>query len=223
VSFVPPAGLDEPYYAPGWAPERPRTDPLAIASLLTAVIGLGVVGIGLGIAALARQGRPGLRGRGLALAGIIVGSAWTVAVVVIAVSAALVHNGSGALDPDVTSARDANAIQLVAGNCLDPLPAHGDLTVVHVVPCRELHAAQVVSEFAFDPDTVWPGQAAANRRVALACEVSAAETAAGLAPVTWAPTARSWADGDRTGLCLLHRTDGTRVTGSLVTGSSPTT
>jgi len=214
----PPPGPDEPYYAPGWPAERSRTDSLAIASLVTAVVGLGVVGIGLGIGALARQRRHGFRGRGLALAGIVVGSAWTVVVIVIAVLAVLVNNGSRPLEPDVASARDANAIQLVAGNCLDPLPADGDLAVVHVVPCHDLHAAQVVSEFAFAPDAVWPGQAAADRRVALACEVSAADTAAGLVPVAWAPTASSWADGDRTGLCLLHRADGTRLTGTLVGG-----
>lgn len=212
----PPYSADQPYYAPGWQTPKPPTDGFAIASLVTALVGLGLVAIGLGIAALVRIGRHGSRGRGLAIAGIAVGT--VTAVVAIAIGAVVVTAvlGSRPLSADVAAPRDAHARQLVTGNCLDPLPDDGEIDTVRVVPCADPHAAKVISQYAFEPDAVWPGQAAADRRVATACEVSVAETEAGLAPLTWAPTEQSWDDGDRTGLCLLHRADGAPLTETLV-------
>jgi len=212
----PPRAPDEAYYAPGWQPARPPREGLAIAALVTAVVGLGPVGVGLGIAALRRIRRRGTRGRGLAIAGIVVGAIWTALAVALAGVGLNSYLGSRPLPADVAEPQDAHARQLVTGNCLDPLPGDGDLDVVRVVPCADPHAAQVVSEYRFTADDVWPGQVAADRRVAIACEVSAADTEAGLVPVTWAPTKQSWDGGDRTGLCLLHAADGTPLTASLL-------
>lgn len=202
------AGPDEPYYAPGWQAPRSRTDPLAIASLATAVVGLGPVGVGLGVAALVRIRRRGTRGRGLAIAGVVVGAVWTLVAIAVAIVAVSTILAARPLPADVPEARDAHAVQLVTGNCLETLPADGELDIVRVVPCAEPHAARVISQFAFAPGAVWPGQVAADRRVALGCELSAVEVEAGLTPVTWAPTESSWGRGDRTGLCLVRRPDG---------------
>ncbi len=210
-----PGSPDQPYYAPGWQTPRRPTDGFAIASLVTALVGLGLVAVGLGIAALVRIGRNGSRGRGLAIAGIAVGAIGAVVVIAIGALAVTAALGSRPLAADVDAPRDVHSRQLVTGNCLDPLPDNGVVDAVRVVPCDDPHAAQVISQFAFDPDAVWPGQAAADRRVATACEISAAETEAGLTRITWAPTERSWNDGDRTGLCLLHRADGTPLTQTL--------
>ena len=152
--------------------------------------------------------RLGRRGRALAVAGIALGAVWTVVALVIAAAAVMLAIGSRPLPPDVPHARDAHARALVTGNCVDPLPADGDIDIVHVVPCATPHAARVITQYAFEPDAVWPGQAAADRRVAMACELSAAESAAGLTPLTWAPTPESWRRGDRTGLCLIHNPAG---------------
>ncbi|RYV51629.1 DUF4190 domain-containing protein [Pengzhenrongella frigida] len=187
-----------------------------MAALVTGVLGLGLVAVVLGIAALVRIGRDGTRGRWLAIAGVALG---TISTLVVAGLLVVAVNGvleTRPLPPDVTAARDAHARQLVTGNCLDPLPDDGEVNDVRVVPCTDPHAAQVISQYEFESDAIWPGQAAADRRVATACQVSAAETEAGLTPVTWAPTEQSWEDGDRTGLCLLHRADGTPLTGSLL-------
>lgn len=80
-------GAPGPYGAPGqvspYPPSRP-TDGLAVASLVTSVGGLvllagatGPIGIGLGIGALARVRRTGAQGRGMAIAGIVVGAVGT--------------------------------------------------------------------------------------------------------------------------------------------------
>ncbi len=83
-SAPPPYGgpyAGAPAYGPygGWAPPvAPPTEGLAIASLVLScasfLVGVTApVGLGLGIAALRRIGRTGAQGRGLAIAGIIVG------------------------------------------------------------------------------------------------------------------------------------------------------
>jgi len=97
-----------PYGAPGapgqpypWTPPAP-TDGMAVASLVTSVGGLvllsglpGPLGIGLGIGALRRIRRSGARGRGMAIAGIVVGAVGTVlAALLVVVVVALFQFGS---------------------------------------------------------------------------------------------------------------------------------
>ncbi|MFS0705261.1 hypothetical protein AB6N23_12125 [Cellulomonas sp. 179-A 9B4 NHS] len=117
------------------------------------------------------------------------------------------------LPPDVTEPVDAYAVQLVTGSCLAGLPADGAVDRVRVVPCAQEHAAQVIGEYAFAPDAVWPGQDAAHARVARSCVLTDEEAQAGVEVVTWAPTREGWDDGDRSGLCLA-------VPPEPVTGSS---
>lgn len=196
----------EPYYAPGWQPAAPPVDPVSVASLVTGVLGLGPVALGLGIGGLVRTRRAApqpRRGRGLAVAGTVLGALGTVGLLVgggLLLATAL---ESRPLPPDVSAPLDAHAVQLVTGNCLAELPADGPVDTVRVVPCDDEHAARVVSQYAFDADAVWPGQQAADERVAAGCVLSADEAAAGDRLVTWAPSEESWGRGDRTGLCLV--------------------
>ncbi|GAA2721606.1 DUF4190 domain-containing protein [Cellulomonas aerilata] len=220
MTYQPAAVPHEPYYAPGWgAPApRPRTDGLAVASFVTAVVGLGLVGIGLGLGALVRIRRGVRQGRGLALAGIAIGVVWTVVEVVVVVGLVSAALANRPLSLAVDGPRDAYATQLVTGHCLADLPADEAVGRVPVVPCDEPHAAQVVSEFRFAPDAIWPGQDDADALVAAGCELSTGELEAGLGAVTWAPTPGTWEDGDRTGLCVAHRD--APFTGSLLDGSA---
>lgn len=122
------------------------------------------------------------------------------------------------LPSDVTAPTTAYAVQLVTGSCLATLPADGEVDRVDVVPCAEPHAAQVVAQYAFEAEAVWPGQPDAHARVARACVLSDEEVAAGVELVTWAPTAASWSAGDRTGLCVA--VPPAPVTGSFVDGTA---
>jgi hypothetical protein len=218
VTYQPAAAPHEPYYAPGWHAPRPRTDGMAVASFVTSVVGLGVVGIGLGLAALVRIRRGQRLGRGLALAGIVIGAVWTVVQVVVAVSLITASLATRPLPLTVDAPQDAFATQLTTGHCVAELPDGGAVGRVPVVPCDQRHVAQVVSEFRFAPDAVWPGQDDADALVAAGCELSTSELEAGLDAVTWAPTEGTWADGDRTGLCVAHRD--APFTGSLLDGTA---
>lgn len=173
----------------------------------------------LGIVALRRTSTRGTRGRGLAVAAIVLGALGTLGVVVAVVVGFVNAQATRPLPGDVGSARDAHAVQLVTGTCIAELPDDGTVDVVRVVPCAQEHEAQVVTEFDFAQDAVWPGQQAADARVARACVLDEDETAAGVRPVTWSPTEQGWSRGDRRGLCLAV-VDGGGVTGSFLDGSA---
>ncbi len=213
-----PGYSPETYYAAGWQPPAPRTEPLAVASVPTALL-LGPVGTGLGAAALSRTRRDGTRGRGLALTGIVLGALVTVAWVVVLVLAQQAAGDRAPLAGDVAAPQSAHARQLVLGSCLADLPPAGEVADVDVVPCADEHHAQVVARTDFAADSVWPGQAAADARVARVCTAEvlgegADADADALTLWVWAPSEASWDDGDRTGLCLAASDE--PLTGSLL-------
>lgn len=203
-----PGFAPETYYAPGWQPAPPRVEPLAVASVPAGVV-LGPVGIGLGAAGLSRVRSRGTRGRGLAVAGMVVGAVVTVAWT----AGALVWwQGEQARTPlagDVDAPQTVNAVQLVLGTCLDELPPDGEVSQVRAVPCADEHRAQVVARTDLGADEVWPGQQAVDRRVARVCtpDVLGADAPEGVELVVWSPTEASWRAGDRTGLCLAAGAD----------------
>jgi hypothetical protein len=109
----------------------------------------------------------------------------------------------------LTEPTGAYAVQLVLGSCVGELPDDGLVRRVEAVPCDEPHEAQVVGRTDAAPDAVWPGDDAVATRVARTCgpdllgpDAREAGAADGLRFVVWAPSEQSWADGDRTGLCL---------------------
>jgi hypothetical protein len=198
-----PGFAAETYYAPGWQPPRPRTEPLAVASVPAGAV-LGPVGIGLGAAALSRVRAQGTRGRGLAVVGMALGAAATLGWVVGGVAWWQLEEARAPLAGDVAAPATVHARQLVLGSCLDELPAGGEVARVRVVPCADEHRAQVVARTDFGPDETWPGAEAATARVARVCgpEALGPDAPADVARVVWAPSEASWGDGDRTGLCV---------------------
>ncbi|WP_456787815.1 DUF4190 domain-containing protein [Cellulomonas sp. P5_C5] len=207
------------HYAPGWTEPRARVEPTAVWSLVTGILGLGPVALVLAVVAFRRLAARHTRGRGLAIAGAVLGVVGTIGLVVGVTVAVLTVMGTRPLPADVPAARDARAQQLVTGNCVLSVPADGRVDTVRVVPCAESHEAQVVTEFTFAPEAVWPGQQSADARVARACVLDASEIEAGVRTVTWSPTERSWSGGDRVGLCLAV-VDGGGVTGSFLDGTA---
>jgi len=201
----PQAAYPEAYYAPGWDQQpRPGTDGVSVAALVTGLLALGPVAFVLGLVGLYRTTKRGTRGRGFAVAGIVLGVlatiGWAILVVVLVVT--LVQTRP--LPADVSEPRSAHVSQLVVGNCLATLPADGTVDTVRVVPCAQDHEARVSSEYDFDEDAVWPGQDGADARVARACVLTEEEQSVGATIVTWSPTKDGWDSGDRTGLCLVR-------------------
>jgi hypothetical protein len=182
----PPPGYGQPGYGqpgaaypayggayPPYAAVQPeqQTDGLAIASLATSVGGIivaggitGPVGLGLGIAALVRIRRSGKRGKGMAIAGVVVGGlttlgwiAFIVTVIVLGANGSFDNTGSfggtaTAQAPSESSADDTGApgpyhlrADVVRGTCLDTYPQTYDMHDAAVVDCATNHGAEVVA------------------------------------------------------------------------------
>lgn len=203
------------YYAPGTAAATPPVplDPMAVASVPTGL--LGPVGVGLGIAGLVRTRHGRRRGRGLAWIGTALGSVVTAAGITVGIVVAVVMAGWKTLPADVDAPRTVNAVQVTTGNCIDQLPANGqEITGVPVVPCSATHHAQAVGSTTL-PDGAFPGAERVVKLASRACQVATGTALPeGAETVVWAPTEASWAEGDRTGLCLVS--SGDPLTTSLV-------
>ncbi|WP_210728539.1 DUF4190 domain-containing protein, partial [Cellulomonas septica] len=158
---------------PGYAPATRTTDGLAIASIATSAGGLlltagllSPVGLGLGIASLRRIRRTGQDGRGLAIAGIVVGAIGTAAIVV-SIVVGLIFFARVATDDSVQAALDDLGetvdegqtgpdasgdlgywdlrTDLPVGTCLAEYPNQYDMSDAQVVPCAEPHSTEIVA------------------------------------------------------------------------------
>ncbi|UUI75528.1 DUF4190 domain-containing protein [Cellulomonas chengniuliangii] len=153
-------------------------DGLAIGSLVTSCVGLvtmgltGIVGLGLGIAALVRIRRSGARGRGLAIAGVALGGVMTLFLAAFVTLLVVGMNNQSTYDDvewstswedtleqqdaeddawssqdDATSA-DVQMYELAgpftAGQCLDEWPELYDMSDAVVVDCAQAHTAEVI-------------------------------------------------------------------------------
>jgi len=205
----PTSGPADPYppvhHAPSWGTPRPRVEGFAVAALVTGLLfwawpTAGALAVAFGVTALVALRRNGRRGRGLAVAGIVLGSVGglTALVVTALVVLSLTEGPLGTVDAPVTATPD----RLDVGHCVRALPADGTVDEVVVVPCDEPHEAQVRARVEL-PESGWPGQDEADALVARACLRADHYVRTGEAPdVTWAPLDHAWELGDRVGLCL---------------------
>jgi hypothetical protein len=120
----------------------------------------------------------------------------------------------------VTHAMTVHAGRVTTGHCIQTLPQDGTVASVRLVPCDQPHAAEVVGSLDL-PGTSWPGSAQVADQLVAWCEMDATQQGLGLLPVVWGPSARGWAQGDRSGLCLAWSPTGT-MTGSFVAGDTVT-
>ncbi|MFM6849589.1 MAG: DUF4190 domain-containing protein [Terrabacter sp.] len=150
-----PAG---PLMAPPRTPV-PGTNGLAIAALCCGLVGLvplaAVAAIVLGIVALNQLRDRIQRGKGMAIAGLVLGVLWVLgwaAFIVAAVSDAPARDASGA----VTQTSDAFVEDLKAGDCFSGA-GRTEVDSVTIIPCASPHESQVVTIFAM-PAGPWPGK-----------------------------------------------------------------
>lgn len=141
--------------------------------------------------------------------GLIVGlSVAGVVVIGGAVAAFLLLSGGGKAEPlgDVTEKTTAQAQQLGEGHCIANLPSDGEITEVTVVPCDETHNAQVVGVKKLANKETFPGEDKVTEQTVAMCTpdlVTNTDADPGdLQYVVWTPTEESWAQDDRSGLCI---------------------
>jgi len=102
---------------------------------------------------------------------------------------------------EVTGPTSATSRQVRTGHCIEDLPDDGVVGRVTVVPCSAEHEAEVLGELHLGSGE-WPGEDEVRERAEAWCEMGSDEVEAGLRPVVWTPSERSWGQGDHTALCL---------------------
>jgi len=122
-----------------------------------------------------------------------------------------------------------NAIQVSPGVCLAKLPANGTVATADAVACDVPHEAESVADYTFTGDT-WPGRDVVVAKLLDFCGsfvqpgysdspmFTPTDWDAGLRWVAWAPTERSWAENERTGVCVVYRQG--QITGSFMDSSA---
>jgi Domain of unknown function (DUF4190)/Septum formation len=184
-------------------PEAPRkTSGFAIASLVFGIIGGILLSVIFGIVALRRIRTRHLKGRGLAIAGLILSGLWALLIavgVIVAVATDAERDPSGRVREGGTE----SVFDLRVGDCVNDLEETTMEVSVDVVPCSQPHDAEIISSFEF-PAGDYPGEDRIFRVADRRCsrDLDAVAGAPGLEPFYFYPTERSWGTGDRQVHCI---------------------
>lgn len=148
-SYVPGAAGAPPYIqgADGqWQPQAPRSsrwDRLAICGFVLGLLGVLVIGPILSIVALRRIRRSGERGRGLAIAGLVLSGCW-LAVAIAGLGFAAVAGGRA----DVGEITAISNIEV--GQCFDADLTKRTLLVAKVADCTAAHGGETYAKVTAD-------------------------------------------------------------------------
>lgn len=194
-----------------YPPSAPGTNGFAIAALVFGIIGGCFLGIIFGIVALVQIGRSGQKGRGMAIAGLVLSGLW-----IVLLGIAVAVGFSFDADRDETGAlTDGGNIfveDLRAGDCANDLGEDEDVYTVDVVPCAEPHTGEVIALVTIT-DSSFPGDDVLSDYAEEDC-VDELEAASPRAfddesySIYWIqPSEETWADGDRTLICMVTTED----------------
>lgn len=186
---------------------RAKTSGFAIASFVFGLFGGVLLSVIFAIVGLRRIKRRGLRGKGFAVAGLILSGLWTLAIV-IGAAALLLSEPDRDTAGRVTSSGSESVFDLRPGDCMNDLEESAASLRVNVTPCGKPHDAEAASQFDL-PNRDWPGMPSVTREATSRCldEVSTAARGAPRSEEIGAfylhPTEQSWeTQDDRTVLCI---------------------
>lgn len=198
----------------GPAFQQRSTSGLAIASLVTGILGFFVVtlvaSVICGILALGRIKRTGQAGRGLAIAGLAISAAW-----VVLIAAGITIGALSGIDRDaqgrITESGSLSIFDVREGDCVNGLAqadADGEAQTIPAVPCAMAHEAEAIGMIRL-PGETWPGLTTVEAQAERGCEarleaaLAGAEDAPDARAFFFNPTEMSWNTlDDRTIVCL---------------------
>ncbi|OAT70607.1 peptidylprolyl isomerase [Mycobacteroides immunogenum] len=216
VGYPAPPGYPPPaspygYPAPGTYPpvESARgTNGFAIASLILGIVPIcaGIFGVIFGFISLSQIKRTGQNGRGLAIAGIVLGFIW---MIVIAIIVAVGAGQSAKRDESghVSQSGDMDVTKLRVGDCIADLGEKSYYTTTKAIPCAQSHKAEVYAVVPLSGSSL-PSQTVLDEKGNEECGAELESYAPSAfdddsVQITYLyPTKRSWAQGDRAIACV---------------------
>jgi hypothetical protein len=198
---------------------------LSIPALIFGIFPMfgGLLGIIFGAISLSRIRKSGQKGRGMAIAGIVLGSLWLVGIGA-AVLVDTLGQADRADDGTVTSRGSVTATDLRVGDCLSSLPER-ETETLKLVPCREPHLGETYATFRLSGSS-YPGEDEATRFAEGGCTERLATFAGPGKEVAYEiyfliPTSSSWRLGDREVHCLITAPGGAMLPGGSAKAKAP--
>jgi Domain of unknown function (DUF4190)/Septum formation len=204
------------------------TNGLATAALATGIGGIFIgvsapVAIGLGIAALVQINRRQQAGKGMAIAGLVIGSLVTLGyaalIGLVIAFGSTVDDGYGPPEPVSSSSGATQYIdELQIGDCFDDSGGADD----EVIPrtCTEEHDAELVA-IVTPPAGAYPGDSGVDKAADRACTpafgtyVGKSRDESELYLDWWTPDKTTWNQGDRRVFCVAYGPDDEKLTSTV--------
>jgi hypothetical protein len=201
------------------------TNGLAAAALATGIGGIFIglsapVAIGLGIAALVQINRRGQAGKGMAIAGLVIGSLVTIGyVVLIGIVIALgssYDDDYGSPEPvsSYSTGPTTSVDDLAVGECFDDGTKEAEVVRQ---PCTLAHDGEIIADVTL-PEGPYPGDNGVDKAADRACSpqftsyVGKSPDDSELDLSSWTPTRSLWADDDRLVVCATYGPDHEKLT-----------
>jgi hypothetical protein len=195
---------------------------MAIAAFVLGLLGVAILGVIFGVAALKRIGRTRQGGKGLAIAGIVLSIAWIAVIAVVAVvvapglgNPAPAPPGAAASSSSAASSQTVDLFSLVTGDCFDnPTVTSGqtqNVTTVVQTPCSQPHNAQIFATFNVSGGMLsYPGSAKLGSLASTGCDarvrpsLDATKLTQSMTVRFLYPLESSWLAGHRTISCIVY-------------------
>ncbi|MFI1395225.1 DUF4190 domain-containing protein [Streptomyces sp. NPDC020681] len=213
-------------YTPPYAyqpPRPPSVNGLAITSLVLGIVCcIPPLGLILGLISLSQIKNRGQRGKGMAIAGVVLSGLSTTLLLIAIATGGIGKAWDGFREGVDEASRSQSTLDLRKGDCFSvPGELESETETVTLVDCAKAHDGEVTGVFKLDQFDEWPGETpvepVAEKRCqelndAYATDESAVPDNAAL--YYYMPSERSWRLGDRAVTCAFAATDG-KLTGSL--------
>ncbi|WHT17160.1 DUF4190 domain-containing protein [Crossiella sp. CA-258035] len=229
AQFYPSAPPPPPEAPPGYPgypnpgyPQPPKpanTNGFAIATLVLGILPIiltNILAVIFGIISLRQIKQRGDNGKGMAIAGLVLGSAWLLLLtfaVVVAINTRAVRDEAG----QVSEPGRLTVLNLKVGDCFDGIKESKSISSVTAQPCGSPHEAEVMDRWDMAGGSTYPGEATITDDIAAECDERMTKMLpeAELAKVEifyFYPTASSWRTGDRTAVCVVAGANKTKLT-----------
>ncbi|NUR95477.1 MAG: DUF4190 domain-containing protein [Kribbellaceae bacterium] len=218
-----PAAYGQPpaAYGYGYSGGSGGQNGLAVAALACALGGIFIglsapVAVVLGIVALVQLGRRPQAGKGMAVAGVVIGALVTIGYVVV-IGLLIAFASSGTDDSGAPDFGSTYIDELAIGECFDNAGADDEVTRQ---PCPSEHDGEMVA-IVTPPDGAYPGDNGVESLADRSCSrpfgsyVGKSRDESELYLSWWTPDKYTWESGDRRIFCAAYGPSGAKLTGTV--------
>jgi hypothetical protein len=206
------AGFGAPYTPYGSQVPPPRSGKMsgwAIASFILSVPGVVILSVIFGFIALRNIKRLGQRGRGFAIAGLVLSGLWIIIIILAVIAANTGKAARSSATGLITRSGRINVFSLNVADCFDNPAGARTVNVVTAIPCDQPHNAQIYAKFKLTGSgSGYPGAATVARLARSGCDarigsLNKSMTNSAMSIRIFLPEEAAWLGGRRTVSCMV--------------------